>query len=168
MAKSTEHAALICLICTILTIAGVAAGWYWHKPLIAILALFPAAAYEAYRTEGVSTIWASWGMVVILVVEAVLIIGKININLAQFAAKYIPGLPAVDISLAGPVVMAYFAFILIKRTAGIYTKWLAAVILAGCIGLFFVLDPAIISKFKGMGLKDANKIEETIRKLPVK
>lgn len=168
MARSTEHAALICLICTILAIAGIAAGWYWHKPLIAIIMLLPAAAYEAYRTEGVSTIWASWGMLVILIAEAVLITGNFNINIAKYAAKYIPNLPAVDIKLAGPVIMAYFCYILIKRTAGIYTKWLAVVILAGCIGLFFVLDPAIFKKLTGTGIPQTKIIEETLKKVPVK
>lgn len=168
MAKSTEHAALICIICTMLAIAGIAAGWYWHKPLVAIIGLLPAAAYEAYRTEGVSTIWASWGMLAILAAEAVLVIGNYNINIAQYASRYIPGLPAVDIKLAGPVIMAYFSYILIRRTAGIYTKWLAAVILAGCVGLFLVLDPSMLGKLKSTGLGDTKKIEETIKKIPAK
>ena len=168
MAKSTEHAVLISIICTILAIAGAAAGWYWHRPLIPVIALLPAAAYEAYRTEGVSTIWASWGMLAVLIAEAVLIIGNFNIDISRFDAKFIPGLPAVDVKLAGPVVMAYFSYILIKRTAGIYTKWLAAVILAGCIGLFIVLEPSILAKLKGADLKDVHKIEDTIKKLPVK
>ena len=168
MARSTEHPALICFICTILTIAGIAAGWYWHKALVETIALLPAAAYEAYRTEGVSTIWASWGMLAILIAEAVLVIGNFNINIAKYAVKYIPGLPAVDIKLAGPVIMAYFCYILIKRTAGIYTKWLAVVMLIGCIVLVLVLDPAILGKLKGTGLKDTKIIEETLKKVPVK
>lgn len=168
MARSTEHAALICTICTILTIAGIAAGWYWHKPVIAIIGLLPAVIYEVYRTEGVSTIWASWGMLAILIAEAVLIIGKINIDIAKYASKYIPNFPSVDVSLVGPVIMAYFSYVLIRRTAGIYTKWLAAVILIGCIGLFLVLDPAIISKIRGNKMIDVQKIEETIKKIPSK
>lgn len=162
MAKSTEHAVIICTICTILALAGIAGGWYFHKPLVAALALLPAVIYEVYRTEGVSTIWASWGMLAVLIAEAVLIIAGITVDIGKYAAKFIPGLPVIDISLGGPVIMAYFSYVLIRRTAGIYTKWLAVVIFAGCIGLFFILDPQIISKLSGTGL------QESIRRLPVK
>ena len=168
MAKSTEHAGLICLICTILTLTGIAAGWYWHKPIVIIIALLPAVIYEVYRTEGVSTIWASWGMIAILIAEAVLITGKINIDLAKYASKYIPNFPSVDVTLVGPVIMAYFSYVLFRRTAGIYTKWLAVVILAGCIGLFFVVDPAILKKLTGTNLPQTKLIEETLKKIPVK
>jgi len=162
MAKSTEHAILICTICSILALAGIAGGWYFHKPVITVFALLPAVIYEVYRTEGISTIWASWGMLGILIAEAVLIIVNINIDIAKFAATFIPNFPVIDIKLGGPVIMAYLSYVLIRRTAGIYTKWLAVVILAGCIGLFFILDPAIFSKFTGTGL------QETIRHLPVR
>ena len=157
MARSTEHAALICIISTLIMLAGAAAGIYFNKPLIVVIALFPAVVYEVYRVEGVSTIWASWGMLVVLVAEVVLIIGKFNINIAKYAAKYIPNLPSVDIKLAGPVVMGYFSYILIKRTAGIYTKWLAVIILIGCLGLFYALDPSIFSRFTGKGLQEGLK-----------
>ncbi len=162
MARSTEHATLICLICTILTLAGIAAGYYLHKPVITVIALLPAVIYEVYRTEGVSTIWASWGMLAVLIAECVLIIGNININIAKYAVKYIPNLPAIDVRLGGPIVMAYFSYILIKRTAGIYTKWLAVVILIGCAGLFYVLDPSLFTKFAGTG------IQEQLKNIPLK
>ena len=107
-------------------------------------------------------------MLAVLIAEAVLIIGNFNIDISRFAAKFIPGLPAVDVKLAGPVIMAYFSYVLIKRTGGIYTKWLAAVILTGCVGLFIVLEPSILAKLKGADLRDVHKIEDTIKKLPVK
>lgn len=162
MAQSTEHAALICLICTILALAGIAGGYYFHKPVITVLALLPAVIYEVYRTEGVSTIWASWGMLAVLIAEAFLIIGNFNINISKYAAKYAPALPAIDIKLGGPVIMAYFSYILIRRTAGIYTKWLAIVILIGCAGLFYVLDPSIFTKLGGSG------IQEHLKNIPLK
>ncbi len=162
MARSTGHAALICLICTILALAGVAGGYYFHKPIIAVIALLPAVIYEVYRTEGVSTIWASWGMLAVLLAEAVLIIGNYNLNISKYAAKYAPNLPAIDIRLGGPIIMAYFSYILIRRTAGIYTKWLAVVILIGCAGLFYVLDPALFTKFANTGL------QEQLKNIPLK
>ncbi|PKL38482.1 MAG: hypothetical protein CVV44_11395 [Spirochaetae bacterium HGW-Spirochaetae-1] len=162
MARSTKHAALICSIATVLTLAGIAAGIYFKMPVIVIAGLLPAVVYEAYRTEGVSTIWASWGMLIVLVIEAVFIIKKININIADLASKYIPGLPALDIKLGAPVVMAWFCYILIRRTAGIYTKWLAVVILIGALGLFYALDPSLFNKFAGEGLR------EGLNRIPVK
>jgi len=157
MARSTGNAVLICFICTILALAGIAGGYYFRMPVIAVSALLPAVIYEVYRTEGVSTIWASWGMLAVLIAEAVLIIGKFNINISQYAVKYIPGIPAIDLKLGGPVIMAYFSYILIRRTAGIYTKWLAVVILAGCLGLFYVIDPALFTKFAGTELNNQLK-----------
>ncbi|HPJ35823.1 MAG TPA: hypothetical protein PK358_13380 [Spirochaetota bacterium] len=157
MARSTEHAVLICFICTIIMLAGVASGIYFSIPLIAVFALLPAVIYEVYRVQGVSTIWAAWGMLAVLAVETVLVIGKFNLNIATYAAKYIPNLPAVDAKLAGPVIMGYFSYILIKRTAGIYTKWLAVIILIGCLGLFYALDPTLFSRFTGEGLQNGLK-----------
>lgn len=162
MARSTKYAALICTVCSIFTLAGIFAGWYWRQPVIVVFALLPAVIYEIYRTEGVSTIWASWGMLAVLIAEAVFLIGKFNINISQYAAKFYPNLPEISITLAGPAIMAYFSYILIRRTAGVYTKWLAAIILIGSVGLFYILDPSIFSKFADMGIK------EGIKNLPVK
>jgi len=162
MARSTEHAALICTICTLLMPAGIAGGIYFHNPLITSIALLPAVIYEVYRTEGVSTIWASWGMLAVLIAEAVLIAGKFNINIGKYAAKYIPNFPAVDVKMAGPIVMGYFSYILIKRTAGIYTKWLAVIILIGCVGLFYVLDPSLINRIFD------SRLQEGLKNLPLK
>ncbi len=165
MARSTENAVLICLICTVIMLAGAAAGIYFNKPIVVVLALFPAVVYEIYRVEGVSTIWASWGMLAVLVAEVVLIVGKFNINIATYAAKYIPNLPAVDVKMAGPVIMGYFSYVLIRRTAGIYTRWLAVVILVGCLGMFYALDPALFSRFAGKGLQEGLK---NIPNIPMK
>lgn len=162
MARSSEHAALACIIYTLIMIAGTAAGIYFNRPVAVVFALFPAVIYEVYRVEGVSTIWASWGMLAVLVAEVVMIIGKFNFNIAKYAVKYIPNLPAVDIKMAGPVVMGYFSYVLIRRTAGIYTRWLAVIILIGCLGLFYALDPSIFSWFTGKGL------QEGIKNLPLK
>jgi len=163
MARSTEHAALICIICTLLMLAGIAGGVYFHNPLITVIALLPAVIYEVYRVEGLSTIWASWGMLGVLIAEAVLIIGKFNINIGKYAAKYIPNFPTVDVKLAGPFVIGYFSYVLIKRTAGVYTKWLAVIILAGCVGLFYVLEPALITKIFGSGLQEGLKNIPTVK-----
>lgn len=162
MPRSTEHAALICLICTIITLAGFAAGYYFHKPLIMVLLLLPAVLYEVYRTEGVSTIWASWGMLAVLAAEAVLMYGNYNINLSKYVSKYINGLPVIDLKLIGPVVIAYFSYVLLRRTSEIYTKWLALVIFIGSAGLFLLLDPSLLTKLAG------GKLDEQFKNLPFK
>lgn len=162
MPRSTEHALLICLVCTIITLAGFILGYFFHKPVIMVFFLLPAVIYEVYRTEGISTIWASWGMFAVLIAEVVLIYGNYNINLSGYASRYIKGLPFIDIKLAGPVLMAYFSYVLLRRTAGLYTKWLALVIFIGSAGLFLLLDPSLLAKLAG------GKLDEQLKKLPLK
>ena len=147
MARSTEHAALICAVLTIITAAGAAAAIYWKQPLAIIFAALPAAAYELYRTEGFTTRLASAGVLAVLAAEIVLIVGKIELNVARFVGSYVGSMPVVDAKLAGPVIIALLAVMLVRRTAGIYTKWLAIVLLGAAVALFYVLDPALISKF---------------------
>jgi len=147
MAKPTRNAALICGILTVIAALGAAASIYWTQPLAVIIAALPAAAYELYRTEGFSTRLASAGVLAVLVAEIVLVVGKIEINIARFVAKYTGSMPVVDAKLAGPVVIALLAIMLVRRTAGIYTKWLAVVLLGSAVALFYTLDPALIAKF---------------------
>lgn len=147
MAKPTRNAALICGILTVIAALGAAASIYWTQPLAVIIAALPAAAYELYRTEGFSTRLASAGVLAVLVAEIVLVVGKIEINIARFVAKYTGSMPVVDAKLAGPVVIALLAIMLVRRTAGIYTKWLAVVLLTAAVALFYTLDPALIAKF---------------------
>jgi hypothetical protein len=154
MARSTKNAFQICLVSTLIAAAGAALGIYLKIPLIIIFALLPAVVYEVYRTEGISTIWASWGILAALVIEAVLIIGKININVSKYAHKYIPAVPDIDITLGIPLLIAFFSTLLIRRTAGIYTKWLAVVILLGTVTLFYAIDPGLFEKFTGTELKE--------------
>ncbi|HPV97125.1 MAG: hypothetical protein QM472_12250 [Spirochaetota bacterium] len=147
MAKPTRNAALICGILTVIAALGAAASICWTQPLAVIIAALPAAAYELYRTEGFSTRLASAGVLAVLVAEIVLVVGKIEINIARFVAKYTGSMPVVDAKLAGPVVIALLAIMLVRRTAGIYTKWLAVVLLGSAVALFYTLDPALIAKF---------------------
>jgi hypothetical protein len=50
----------------------------------------------------------------------------------------------VPAGLIAPVVLVIIAVFLFRRTAGIYTRWLALVILLTSIVLFYSLDPALI------------------------
>ena len=78
MAKSYTYAVWICAAASIIAAAGVVAGIMKTNALIPILCLLPAAVYEAWRTEGTFTRLASWGMLVVLIAQAVLLIGKLN------------------------------------------------------------------------------------------
>lgn len=154
MAKSTRNAVLICGVLTVIVAIGTAASIYWKQPLAIIIAALPAAAYELYRTEGFATRLASAGVLAVLVAEIVLIVGKIELNIARFVGKYVGSMPVVDAKLAGPVVIALLAVMLVRRTAGIYTKWLAIVLLGAAVALFYTLDPVLLSKFVKPALQE--------------
>jgi len=151
MAKPTKYAALICTIVSILALIGIIIGIVTLKPLIVILLLIPAVGYEVYRTEGESTRWASWVLLIVLILEIILIAANINFDLASFLGRseaYVAGytVPLGDIKIVGPVVMGILAVILFVRTYGKYTKWLAVTIFLTCLALIYTLNPAIISQ----------------------
>ena len=154
MARSTKYTALICGILTATTILSLAAGYYFHKPLITAIAMIPLVGYEVYRTEGVSTIWASWGMLLMLALLLVLMIGGISFDIMKFVKMTGLPLQSLDISTLIPLAMAFFAFVLIRRTAGVYTKWLSVVILLASAGLFFLMDPELFKKITQFGAKE--------------
>lgn len=164
MAKEYEHATLICAIITVIALIGIIVGAYFKLPLMILFLMLPAVVYEIYRTEGVSTKFASLGMLVILIAEAVLIIANININLAHLAGgkaeitRY--RIPLGDVKMLGPVIIALLSGILIRRTAGKYTIWLAVVILVSSIALLYALNPDILSQLFRGGI-----VEEGIRRI---
>ncbi len=165
MAKEYEHATMICSIITVIALLGIAVGCYFKLPLAVLLSMLPAVGYEIYRTRGVSTKFASIAMLAILIIETVLIIGKFDLNLAkllggQFDALGRYGVVLGDVKFIGPVLIAVLAGILIRRTAGKYTIWLAAVILVNSIGLLYTLNPDIISQLFRSGL-----VEEGLRRV---
>ncbi len=157
MAKSTKNAFVICLALTIVAALLVLLGWWKSLPLVILAGMLPAVAYEVYRTEGATTTLASWGIAAAIVVEAVLIIFNIQVNIMQFLGSFAASLPAVDIRMAGPVVIGVLAIMLLKRTGGMYTKWLAVVIFLAACGLFYVLDPDLFSKLFKSGLSEGAK-----------
>src|SRR4030042_6478242 len=126
MAKPTKYATLISTIVTILALIGIIIGIVTLKPLVIILLLIPAVGYEVYRTEGESTRWASWVLLLVLVLEIILIAANINFDLGKFfgeSTKEIAGytVPLGDIKIFGPVIMGILSIILFIRTRGKYT-----------------------------------------------
>lgn len=149
MPKPTTYATPICLVLSLLVLVGIVLGIYQHNPLIITIFLLPAVAYEAYRTEGVSTRWASWVMLVVIILELIFIKFKINYDLARFFGEggtYMMGyyLPFTDLKVLFPVVMILLAMMLFFRTIGKYTKWLAVLIFISAIAIVYTLDAEIL------------------------
>lgn len=67
MARPYKHATPICLVLTAIAAIGVVIGIMTRQPIVVIIGLLPTAVYEAYRTMGESTRWASWLLVVVRV-----------------------------------------------------------------------------------------------------
>jgi hypothetical protein len=157
MAKPTKYATLICTIVSILAIIGIVIGIWLSKPLIIVIFLIPAAAYEVYRTEGPSTVWASWILLIVLILEIVLIAANISFDLASFfgeSEKVVAGytVPLGDIKIVGPIVIAILSIILFVRTRGRYTKWLAVVIFITCFVIVYVINPEIFKNLLGLAV----------------
>lgn len=157
MAKPTKYATLICTIVSILALIGIVIGIWLSKSLIIVIFLIPAAAYEVYRTEGPSTVWASWVLLIVLILEIVLIVANINFDLASFfgeSEKVVAGytVPLGDIKIVGPIVMAILSIILFVRTRGRYTKWLAVVIFITCFVIVHAINPEIFKNLLGLAV----------------
>ena len=146
MAKSYTYAVWICAAASVIAGAGIVAGIMRTNALIPILCLLPAAVYEAWRTEGRFTRLASWGMLVILIAQAALLISKISINLSSYAAKAGIALPDTlkalcNLNVIFPAVVIACSVYLFRRTAGVYTKWLSVIILLASASILYILVP---------------------------
>jgi len=162
MAKSYTYATEICVALTTLALVGIVIGIAKSNPLIVISFLLPAVIYEAYRTEGASTKWASVALLVILIAEIILIAANISFDLVKFLGtteKSVAGyaIPMGDIRIVGPGLMAILALILFKRTRGRYTKWLAVIIIITALVVVYILDPTIFHRFLQIGVKEGLK-----------
>ena len=159
MAKPTKHATLICITLTLLALLGIFIGIATSLPLVIIIFLLPAVIYEIYRTEGKSTKWASWGLLIVFIAEVILIVANISFDLAEFSGateKYVGGynVPLGDIKVVGPAIMAILAIILFVRTRGRYTKWLAAIIFITSFAILYALDPTVFGRLLRFGIEE--------------
>ena len=160
MARPTKYAKQICLGLTLLAALGIVIGLITTNALVIVLALAPAVAYEAYRTEGESTRWASWALAAVLVAEFLLLVFKVDFDVAEFlgsAEREVAGyqVPLGDIKVVGPALMIVLSLILITRTRGIYTRWLAAIILVTCFAIVYVLAPDVFPDLVRKGIEQA-------------
>lgn len=160
MPRPTKYAALICFILSIVLVVGIILGFTLKIPWLIVALLLPVVIYQAYRTEGESTRWASWAMLLVIIAELVLVALNIEFNLAkllgmesaQVAGFYVH---FGDLRVVFPAVMAILSFILIKRTRGIYTKWLAALIFVGALAIIYLSDPIWFGELLNTGAKEA-------------
>jgi hypothetical protein len=156
--RPTKHAKLICTLAMISALIGIILGLITLNPLWIVLFLTPAVIYQIYRTQGVSTKWASWMMLFILIGQTILVLFKVNYNFAEFLGQesiFVGGqnVPLGDIKTLGPVLLAVVSSILMIRTAGIYTKWLAAIIFVTSFALIYVVNPEIFTELLGSAVR---------------
>jgi hypothetical protein len=160
MAKPTEYAPLICVITSILAVIGIIASLIWSTPLPAIILLFPTVAYEIYRTEGASTKISSVIICLVLFLELILIITKVDLDLGKLIGedtKYIAGyeVPLGLLSIVGPTVIAVLSVILFVRTYGIFTKWLAVVIFITSLIISYTINPPMLGELSKFVVREA-------------
>lgn len=159
MARPTKYAALICAILSVVMVLGVIVGLLTKSAVVVLIALLPSVAYEVYRTEGETTRWASWALAGVLLLEFVLVVFNISIDAGAFlgsTTQEVAGysVPLGDLRIVGPAVIAVCALILIVRTRGVYTRWLAVNIIVGALALTYVLDPAVFSELLRQGAQE--------------
>lgn len=133
MARPTKHAFTICLVLSVVAAAGIVTGLLTGESMYAIVLLAPTVGYEAYRTEGKSTRWASWLLAVLLVAVVVVRIAGFELDLRELVGSDVvrvgdDAVPLGDLTVVFPAAMALLAALLWTRTRGVYTRWLAAVI----------------------------------------
>lgn len=149
MPKPTKFATPICIVLTILAAIGLLIGWVNHNVMVILILLLPAVIYEVYRTEGESTRWSSWVMLITVVLEIYFLWKNVSFNLANYfnmSEQYVGGfwVPLGDIKIVAPILMAVLSAVLFFRTYGKYTKWLAVVIFVSALVTVYILDPNII------------------------
>ncbi len=166
MAKSTKNAVLICSILTLIAVAASILGITKSIPLAIVIGMIPVAAYEVYRTEGITTKISSVGIFLILVVEIIIIARGMKLDSIEVLSSLKKSFPFIELSMIAPVVTAFLSFTLFRRTYGIYTRWLAVVILATSLALLYSVNPSLVEKVKKSDVQEVikDKIKDEVRR----
>lgn len=156
--KSKISPVLVCSILSIWAIIGILIGVAIHSVLLMAVFALPVVAYEIYRTKGESTTFASWALLVVLILEIIFIVFGINYDLGQYLNleyTYVGGqyVPIGDIKILGPTLMAVLSLILLFRTAGPYTKWLSIIIIIIALVMVNMMNPAIFKELLRSGVQ---------------
>ena len=136
---------IICAILTLVTLVTILLGFYYKNPFIIIVGIFPAAIYEAIRTEGYYTKAGSIIILLAVILEILALKGIIKFNLANFFNQetlYFSGyfIRLGEITVIFPVLAAIISLVLFFRTYGIYTKWLSILLLASSVCLIYLIN----------------------------
>jgi hypothetical protein len=159
VARPTKYAGIICAVLSVIAVIGIIVGLLAKSPMVVLLAMAPSVAYEVYRTEGETTRWASWALAGVLVLEFVLIAFNVSFNVAEYlgsSTQEVAGyqVPLGDLRIVGPAIIAVCALILIVRTRGVYTRWLAVNIILAALALTYVLDPTVFTELLRQGAQE--------------
>ena len=145
----SKSANTIAIIISVFTIATIVLGLWTKNPYWVIAGIVPAAVYEAWRTEGYYTKGASIAIVALVLLEILAILGIIKFNLAQYfnaSDMYFGGyiLPLGDIASIFPIVAVILSILLVRRTYGPYTKWLAILLIASSVVLLYIVNRSVL------------------------
>ena len=165
MAKPYKYAMPICLALTALAIIGAVLAFLLWNPLPLLILLLPTVVYEVYRTQGESTKWASWLLLIIVAAEVVLVIANVEFDLAGYLGQetqYVGGyeVPLGDLRVVAPAAIAVLAIVLLIRTRGVYTKWHAVTIFLAAFAVVYTVDASYFSRLLHVG------VEEGLDKIP--
>ena len=135
----------ICILCTLFALSFILFSFGFNNPYLILIGFFPAVVYEAIRTAGPYTKFASVGILLLTILEALALKGIISFNLATFLDQetaYVKGywLPLGDVVFVFPLLTIVLAILLFQRTAGRYTKWLSIIILVSSAALLLQVD----------------------------
>lgn len=157
-AKPWKYATLISIVVTLIAVAGLILAFMTGKVLWGIVLLLPTVAYEAYRTGGETTRWASWAMLILLLGTVALVVFNINYDLRNLLGQQqttVAGqtVPLGDVKMVMPALMGVCALILLIRTRGRFTRWLALVIFVAAVVIVYQIDPLAMQELLRQGLR---------------
>lgn len=154
MARPTKHATPICIGLSVLALLGIVIGFVTDESLVPIVLLLPTVGYEAYRTEGRSTRWASWALLVLLIGLLVTHLFDVEFDLRELVGSDVVRagdreIPLGDLTVVLPSAMAVLAIVLWTRTRGVYTRWLAAIIFVTSAVVIRIAAPEVLGDLLG-------------------
>ncbi|MEK6794688.1 MAG: hypothetical protein AABZ39_07930 [Spirochaetota bacterium] len=149
---------IFCSLFTVIALIGCIVGLVLKMPVIVIAGLLPTAVYEVIRTAGVSTKAASVTLLVVLILDMIFVLFGVSINLSKLlgtAKTTISGYAILlgDIRVVAAGLMAVLSVILVLRTQGIYTKWLAGIIFITSFLVIYMINPADFQKMLALAIE---------------
>lgn len=154
MARPTKYATPICVGLSIVALVGIVVGLVADSVMVPIVLLVPTVVYEAYRTEGRTTRWASWTMLVLLVGLIATRMLDVEFDLRELVGADVVRagdreIPLGDLTVVLPAAMGALAIVLWTRTRGVYTRWLAAIVVVTSAAIVHLAAPEALGDLFG-------------------